>query len=71
MAGKMSADPQPAMKHAAIVAGSGLLLQFGASLYWTPLTFIVSTAVGLPLVLGGALMFLRAVLRIMKHKGVF
>ena len=57
------------MRRAAVVAGVGLLVQLGASFYWTPLTFIVSAAVGLPLVGVGALMFLRAVLRIMKEKG--
>jgi len=57
------------MRRAAVVAGAGLLVQLGASFYWTPLTFIASAAVGLPLVGVGGLLFLRAVVRIMKEKG--
>jgi hypothetical protein len=57
------------MRRAAAVAGVGLLVQLAGSFYWTPLTFIASAAVGLPLVGVGALMFLRAVVRIMKEKG--
>ena len=57
------------MRRAAVVAGVGLLVQLAGSFYWTPLTFIASAAVGLPLVGVGALMFLRAVVRIMKEKG--
>jgi hypothetical protein len=56
------------MRRAASVAGGGLVVQLAASFYWTPLTFILSAAVGLPLVAIGALMFLRAVIRIMKDK---
>ena len=61
--------PARSMRRAAIVAGSGLLAQLAASFHWTPLTFVLSAAIGLPLVAVGALMFLRAVIRIMKHKG--
>jgi hypothetical protein len=57
------------MRRAAVVAGAGLLVQIAASFYWTPLTFIASAAVGLPLVGVGGLLFLRAVFRIMKEKG--
>ena len=59
------------MKRAAVVAGTGLGVQLAASLHWTPLTFVLSAAIGLPLVIAGALMFLRAVLRIMKNGDVF
>lgn len=70
MAGQVSASaPARSMRRAAIVAGCGLVVQLAASFYWTPLTFILSAAVGLPLVAFGALMFLRAVIRIMKDKG--
>lgn len=58
------------MRRAAVVAGTGLGVQLVASLHWTPLTFILSAAIGLPLVVAGAAMFLLAVLRIMKSKGV-
>ena len=61
--------PARSMRRAAIVAGSGLLAQLAASFHWTPLTFVLSAAIGLPLVAVGALMFLRAVIRIMKDKG--
>ena len=57
------------MRRAAVVSAVGLLLQLAASFYWTPLTFIASAAIGLPLVGVGALMFLRAAYRIMKEKG--
>jgi hypothetical protein len=57
------------MRRAAVVAGAGLVVQLAGSFYWTPLTFILSAAIGLPLVGLGALMFLRAVVRIMKDKG--
>jgi len=57
------------MRRAAVVAGAGLLMQLAGSFYWTPLTFIASAAIGLPLVGVGALLFLRAVVRIMKEKG--
>ena len=57
------------MRRAAVVSGVGLLLQVAGSFYWTPLTFIASAAIGLPLGGVGALRFLRAALRIMKEKG--
>ena len=60
-----------AVRQAAIVAGLGLLVQVGASFCWTPLTFIASAVVGLPLVGLGGLLFLRAVVRILKSKGAF
>jgi hypothetical protein len=57
------------IRRAAAVAALGLLVQLGASFYWTPLTFVASAAIGIPLVGLGALLFLRAVIRIMKDKG--
>ena len=57
------------LRRAAVVAGAGLLVQLAGSFYWTPLTFIASAAIGLPLVGIGALLFLRAVFRIMKERG--
>jgi len=58
-----------AMRRAAVVAGCGLLAQLIAAVHWTPMTFILSAAVGAPLVLVGAAMFLRAVWKIMKERG--
>jgi hypothetical protein len=57
------------MRVAAVVSALGLLVQLGASFHWTPLTFVASAAIGLPLVGVGALLFLRAVVRVMKEKG--
>ena len=61
--------PVVSMRRAAALSGLGLLVQLGASFYWTPLTFVLSAVIGLPLVGLGALLFLRAVVRIMKDKG--
>jgi hypothetical protein len=47
----------------------GLVLQLAAAFYWTPATFILSAAVGVPLVLAGGLMFFAAVWKTMKDKG--
>jgi len=69
MAGEVSA-PVRSLRRAAMLAGAGLLVQLAGSCYWTPLTFIGSAMVGLPLVGIGALLFLRAVFRIMKERGV-
>jgi TRAP-type C4-dicarboxylate transport system permease small subunit len=57
------------MRRAAVLAGLGLLVQLGAAFHWTPLTFIASAVVGLPLVGAGALLFLRAVVQILKGRG--
>jgi hypothetical protein len=71
VAGEMnrSATGPAAFRTAAALTGLGLAVQLAASFYWTPLTFIVSAVVGLPLVLLGALGFLRAVLRILAKTG--
>jgi hypothetical protein len=58
-----------AIKRAAIVTGCGLAVELAAAIHWTPMMFIASAALGAPLVLIGAAMFLRAVWRIMKEKG--
>ena len=65
----MTWDASRAMRRAAIVAGAGLLAQLGAAFHWTPATFILSAVVGLPAVLLGGFLFLRAVLRVMREKG--
>jgi hypothetical protein len=41
----------------------GLALQIAATFYWSPATFIISAAVGLPCVLVGAAVFGWAVVR--------
>ena len=68
MAGEMNVHVR-SMRRAAVVGGAGLIVQLAASFYWTPLTFIASAAIGLPLVGIGALLFLRAAFRIMKERG--
>ena len=57
------------VKRAAAVVGIGLSIQLGAALHWTPATFIVAAALGLPLVIAGSLMFLAAVWRDLKDRG--
>jgi hypothetical protein len=57
------------VKRAAVVVGAGLCIQLVAALHWTPATFIVAAAVGLPLVLVGSVMFLAAVWRNLKDRG--
>jgi hypothetical protein len=50
-------------RRALAVVVAGLALQIAATFYWTPITFIASAAVGLPLVLLGAITFGWVVLR--------
>lgn len=66
-------DERPALtrkiRRAAVAGGSGLAVQLVAALHWTPATFILSAAVGTPLVLAGGVLFLVAVWGQMKDKG--
>jgi hypothetical protein len=57
------------IRRASVVAGLGLMVQLFAALHWTPVTFILSAAIGAPLVLIGGGMFLAAVWRNMRDKG--
>jgi len=57
------------IRRAATVGGLGLALQLGAALHWTPATFVLSAAIGVPLVLAGGVLFLAAVWRNMRDKG--
>jgi hypothetical protein len=57
------------IKRAAIVGGSGLLVQLLAALHWTPATFIVSAVLGAPLVIAGGMLFVAAVWKNMRDKG--
>lgn len=56
-------------RRAAVVVAVGLTVQLVAALRWTPATFVVAAAVGVPLVLAGTLMFLRVVWRNLRDKG--
>ena len=58
-----------AIRRGATWAGLGLALQLVASFHWTPGSFVLSAAVGIPLVLAGSLQFVVAVLRVMRDKG--
>jgi len=57
------------IRRAAAVSGLGLVVQLVAALHWTPASFILSTVIGAPLVLGGGGMFVAAVWRNMRDKG--
>jgi len=57
------------LRRAALLIGSGLAVQLGAAVHWTPGAFIVAAAVGVPLVLAGGVQFAVVVFRIMKDKG--
>jgi len=57
------------IKHAAALSGVGLAIQVVAALHWTPATFIVSAALGVPLVLAGSVLFMSAIWRNLKDKG--
>jgi hypothetical protein len=49
-----------------VIAGLGV--QLATKLYWTPLNFVLFTAVGVPLVLVGVLLYALTVLRILKER---
>lgn len=57
------------IRRAAIVGGSGLLVQLLAALHWTPATFILSAVLGAPLVIVGGVLFVVAVWKNMRDKG--
>ena len=57
------------IKRAAALSGVGLAIQVVAALHWTPATFIVSAALGVPLVLAGSALFMSAIWRNLKDKG--
>jgi hypothetical protein len=50
-------------RRALVLIVVGLVLQLGATFYWSPATFILSAAIGLPFVLVGAAVFGVTVLR--------
>jgi hypothetical protein len=56
-------------RRATVVTALGLAVELAAALHWTPVTFILAAAVGVPLVLVGGALFLRAVWRFMKERG--
>ena len=56
------------IRMAALFILAGLLVQLFTTLFWTPLTFVVFTAVGVPLVLLGVLLYAVTVWRILKEQ---
>ena len=57
------------VKRAAAIVAVGLGMQLVAALHWTPATFILAAAVGLPLVVVGSVLFLAAVWRQLEDRG--
>ncbi|MDQ3266607.1 MAG: hypothetical protein M3Y59_23655 [Myxococcota bacterium] len=53
---------------AALIILAGLLVQLFSTLYWTPLTFVIFAALGVPLVLVGILLYLSTVWKILKER---
>lgn len=53
---------------AAVLILAGLLVQLFATLFWSPLTFVVFAVVGVPLVLLGVLVYAATVWRILKER---
>jgi hypothetical protein len=58
------------IRKAALFVLAGLLVQLFATLFWTPLTFVAFTGVGVPLVLLGVLLYGVTVWRILKEQKV-
>lgn len=58
-----------AMRRAAALVGAGLAAQVVAAFHWTPGTFVLAAAVGIPLIAAGTVQFIAAVLRILRRKG--
>ena len=58
-----------AMRRAAVLVGAGLAAQLFASFNWTPGTFVLAAAVGIPLVVVGTIQFVVTVLGILRRKG--
>jgi hypothetical protein len=57
------------LRRAAAIGAVGMFVELVSALHWTPLTFILSAALGLPLVLLGGALFLRTVWKLMKERG--
>lgn len=57
------------MRRAAALVGAGLVTQLVASFTWTPGTFVLAAAIGVPLVAAGTIQFVVAVLGILRRKG--
>lgn len=56
------------IRRAALLVLAGLLVQLFTTLFWSPLTFVVFTAVGVPLVLLGVGLYAATVWKILKER---
>lgn len=58
-----------AVRIALLLCIGGLAVQLLTSLVWSPISFIVFAAIGVPLVLCGTLLFIWTVLRELRNTG--
>ncbi|AKF85299.1 hypothetical protein ACN47A_20770 [Myxococcus fulvus] len=56
------------IRRAALLVLAGLGVQLFTTLFWSPLTFVVFTAVGVPLVLLGVGLYVVTVWKILKER---
>jgi hypothetical protein len=57
------------IRRSAMLAAGGLVIQLFASVFFSPWSFVMAAALGLPLVLCGAGMFLIAIWRVLRERG--
>lgn len=55
-------------RRAAAVVLAGLTVQLATMVFWSPITFIVFTVVGVPLVLVGVGLYVATVIRFLKER---
>ena len=58
------------IRRAAQLVLAGLVIQLATTLHWTPLTFVLFTLFGVPLVLLGVAVYVFTVWRILKERQV-
>lgn len=56
------------LRRAALIVLAGLLIQLGCTLLWSPLSFVLFAAAGVPLVVLGVVLYAAAVLRFLAEK---
>jgi hypothetical protein len=62
-------NPMDKIRLGALLVAAGLAVQLVLSWFWTPLTFVISVALGVPLVALGVGLFVLAVWRFILDKG--
>lgn len=60
--------PERKMRHATLVVMAGLIVELGSTLYWTPLTFVLFSLIGVPLIFLGIALYAMTVLQVLKDK---